>query len=100
MREQVVLYILLILIILVILKTDKDEKEVHKYQTANKIFYSINIAELKIDSIDFQVEAKIFGGNEEVCTIYVGANQNYDVRRKKLKKLLDLTVNVIIVNLN
>ena len=42
----------------VILKTDKDEKEVHKYQTANKIFYSINIAELKIDSIDFQVEAK------------------------------------------
>ena len=42
----------------VILKTDKDEKEAHKYQTANKIFYSINLKELKIDTIDFEVIAK------------------------------------------
>ena len=42
----------------VVLKTDRNEDQIHKYQTANKIFYSINLVELKIDSIDFQVEAK------------------------------------------
>ena len=42
----------------VIFKTEADPEEKHKYQTANKIYYSLKVKELGTDTVDFEVQAQ------------------------------------------